>query len=61
MVKPVVNNKDNDRLEHALRWCREHEVKNRLDLFNRGHKKKLTKGDLNKKEFKGNVKKGRDQ
>ena len=56
-------NNNNDRLDHALKWCREHEVKTRLDLFNRERKKKLVRGNLNKKEFeemckKAGVKKG---
>ena len=51
MIKLMVDNKNNDRLEHALKWCRERKVKNRLNLFNRERKKKLAKGNLNKKEF----------
>ena len=47
----MVSNKDNDRLKHALKWCREHEVKNQLNMFNRERKKKLAKGNLDKKEF----------
>ena len=59
----MVDDRDNDRLSHALRWCREHEVKARLNLFNRKRKKKLGKGNLGKKEFeemckKAGVKKG---
>ena len=48
----MVNNKDNDRLSHALEWCRKHEVKTRLNLLYRKYKKKSAKGNLSKKEFK---------
>ena len=48
----MVNNKDNDRLSHALEWCKKHKLESdRLDLFNRQRKKKLAKGNLSKKEF----------
>jgi len=53
----MVNDKDNDRLGHALEWCRKHEVKTRLDLLYRKRKKKSTKENLNKKEFKKMCKK----
>lgn len=58
----MVDNKINDRLGHALEWCRERNIKNRLDLFGQGSKKKPGKGNINKKEFnkmckKANVKK----
>lgn len=42
----MVNDKKEDRLSHALEWCRKRKIKNRLDLFNRKHKKKLAEGDL---------------
>ena len=63
VIELMIDNKDNDRLDHALEWCRKHEVKTRLDLFNRECKKKLAKGNLDKKEFeemckKAGVKKG---
>jgi len=47
----------NERLESALAWCRDHEVKNQLDLFNREEKKKESKGNLGKKEFEEMCKK----
>lgn len=54
----MVNNEDNDRLDHALEWCKKHKLKSdRLDLFDRGRKKKLAKGNLSKKEFKKMCKK----
>ena len=54
----MVDNGDNDRLDHALEWCKKHKLKlDRLDLFNRKRKKKLAKGNLNKKEFKEMCKK----
>lgn len=54
----MAGNKDNDRLDHALEWCKEHKIKSdRLDLFNRERKKKLAKGNLGKKEFEDMCKK----
>jgi len=54
----MVDNGYNDRLDHALEWCKKHELKlDRLDLFNRKRKKKLVKGNLSKKEFKEMCKK----
>ena len=53
----MVDDEDNDRLDHALRWCREHEVKTRLNLLYWGRKKKSAKGNLDKKEFKEMCKK----
>lgn len=53
----MVNNDNDDRLDHALRWCREHEVKTRLDLLYRKRKKKSVKGNFSKKEFKEMCKK----
>jgi hypothetical protein len=53
----MTNDKDEDRLSHALKWCKEREIKNRLDLFSKKHKKKLVKGNLSKKEFDGMCKK----
>ena len=54
----MVNDKDNDRLDHALEWCKKHKLESdRLDLFNRGRKKKLAKGNFGKKEFKEMCKK----
>lgn len=54
----MIDNKDNDRLGHALEWCKKHKLKSdRLDLFNRKRKKKLVKGNLSKKEFKEMCKK----
>lgn len=51
-------NNNNDRLNHALEWCKKHKLKSdRLDLFNRERKKKLAKGNLSKKEFKEMCKK----
>ena len=48
----MVNNEDNDRLDHALKWCKKHKLKSdRLNLFNRERKKKSVKGNLSKKEF----------
>ena len=48
----------NERLESALEWCKKNKLRlDRLDLFNRERKKKLTKGNLSKKEFKGMCKK----
>jgi hypothetical protein len=54
----MVNDKDNDRLDHALEWCKKHKLESdRLDLFNRHRKKKLAKGNLSKKEFEEMCKK----
>jgi len=54
----VLNNEDNDRLDRALEWCNKHKLKSdRLKLFNRKRKKKLTRGNLSKKEFKEMCKK----
>jgi len=54
----MVNDGDNDRLDHALEWCKKHKLKlDRLNLFNRGRKKKLAKGNLGKKEFEEMCKK----
>lgn len=54
----MVDNGYDDRLDHALEWCKEHKLKlDRLDLFNRKRKKKLAKGNLSKKEFKEMCKK----
>ena len=54
----MVDNRDNDRLDYALEWCKKHEIKlDRLDLFNRERKKKLAKGNLSKKEFEDMCKK----
>jgi len=54
----MVDDGDNDRLDHALEWCKKHKLKlDRLDLFNRKRKKKLDKGNLSKKEFKEMCKK----
>jgi len=59
----MANNEDNDRLGHALEWCRKHEVKTRLNLLYRKREKKSARGNLSKKEFeemceKAGVKKG---
>jgi len=44
----MVNNKDNDRLSHALEWCKKHKLKSdRLDLFNQERKKKKKKLKIN--------------
>jgi len=49
----MVNDRNNDRLDHALEWCKKHKLKlDRLNLFNRKRKKKSAKGNLSKKEFK---------
>jgi len=54
----MVNDEDNDRLDHALEWCKKHKLKlDRLNLFNRERKKKLVKRNLGKKEFKEMCKK----
>ena len=54
----MVNDKDNDRLDRALEWCKKHKLKlDRLNLFNRGRKKKVAKGNLSKKEFEEMCKK----
>jgi len=54
----MINNEDNDRLDHALEWCKKHKLKlDRLNLFNRGRKKKGVKGNLSKKEFEEMCKK----
>ena len=37
----MVDDEYNDRLGHALKWCRKRNIKNRLNLFDRGDKKKL--------------------
>ena len=39
----MTSDKDEDRLSHALEWCKKREIKNRLDLFD---KKRRKKGDL---------------
>ena len=49
----MTNNKNEDRLSHALEWCKKHEIKNRLNLFNKKHKKKSIKGNFNKKNSMG--------
>ena len=60
----MVNNEDNDRLDHALEWCKKNKLESdRLKLFNWERKKRLVRGNLNKKEFeemckKAGVKKG---
>ena len=54
----MVDDKDNDRLSHALRWCREHEVKARLNLFNRKRKKNLGKKEFAEMCNKAGVTKG---
>lgn len=54
----MVDDRDNDRLSHALRWCREHKVKARLNLFNRKRKKKLGKKEFEEMCKKAGVKKG---
>ena len=42
----------NERLESALAWCKKNKLESsRLNLFDREHKKKLNKGELDKKEF----------
>ena len=47
-----------ERLGAALAWCKKNKLRlDRLDLFNRERKKKLAKGNLNKKEFKEMCKK----
>lgn len=57
-VKFMVNNDNDDRLSHALEWCKKHKLKlNRLDLFKRKRKKKSAKGNLSKKEFEEMCKK----
>jgi len=57
----MVNNEDNDRLNHALEWCKKNKLESdRLKLFNREHKKRLAKGNLNKKEFKEMCKKAEE-
>ena len=44
----MVDNGDNDRLDHALKWCKKHKLKlDRLDLFNRERKKKKKKSKIN--------------
>ncbi|MBA7498304.1 hypothetical protein ES704_01039 [subsurface metagenome] len=54
----MVNDKDNDRLDHALEWCKKHKLKSdRLNLFNRERKKKSVRGNLSKKEFEEMCKK----
>jgi len=54
----MVNDKDNDRLDRALEWCKKHKLKlDRLNLFNRKRKKKSAKGNLGKKEFEEMCKK----
>lgn len=47
----MVDNKNNDRLAHALEWCRERKIKNQLNVFSRGSKKKPDKGNSTKKAF----------
>ena len=48
----------NERLESALAWCKKNKLRlDRLELFNRERKKKLDKGNFNKKEFKEMCKK----
>ena len=53
----MVNDKDNDRLGHALEWCRKHEVKTQLNLLYRERKKKSDRGNFSKKEFEEMCKK----
>ena len=54
----MVNDEDNDRLDHALEWCKKHKLESdRLNLFNWERKKKLAKGNLSKKEFEEMCKK----
>ena len=56
----MVDNKDNDRLDHALEWCKKNKLESdRLKLFNRKRKKKLVRGNLDKKEFEEICKKAR--
>ena len=60
----MVNNEDDDRLDHALEWCKKNKLESdRLKLSNWERKKRLVRGNLNKKEFeeickKAGVKKG---
>lgn len=49
----MTNDKNEDRLSHALKWCKEREIKNRLNLFSKKRKKRSVKGNLSKKEFDG--------
>ncbi|MBA7553383.1 hypothetical protein ES705_45974 [subsurface metagenome] len=54
----MVDDENNDRLDRALEWCKKHKLKlDRLNLFNRGRKKKVAKGNLSKKEFEEMCKK----
>ena len=54
----MVNNENNDRLDRALEWCKKNKLESdRLKSFNRERKKKLDKGNFNKKEFKEMYKK----
>jgi len=47
-----------ERLGAALAWCKKNNLESiRLKRFNRGSKKKLSKGNLSKKEFKEMCKK----
>lgn len=40
----MVDNKSNNRLDHALEWCKKHKIESdRLDLFNQERKKKKKK------------------
>lgn len=41
----MTSDKNEDRLSHALEWCKEREIKNRLDLFSKKRKKKSVKGE----------------
>lgn len=49
----MTNDKNEDRLSHALEWCKKREIKNRLNLFNKKRKKKLVKEDYSKKNSIG--------
>ncbi len=54
----MVSNKDNDRLDHALEWCKKNKLESdRLKLFDRERKKRSARGNLNKKEFEEMCKK----
>lgn len=40
----MANDESNERLDQALEWCKKHKLESdRLDLFNRGRKKKSKK------------------
>lgn len=48
----------NERIEVALKWCKKHRLRSeQLNLFDRQYKKKLAKGELDKKEFEEMCKK----